>query len=833
MATIDRRGVSVDATDTAIAGDPNPGLAIKTACRVATTANITLAGLQTIDGVALADGDRVLVWHQTASTQNGIYTASTGNWSRSADANSNDQWASGLQVVVTAGTTQARNEYQCTTADPIILGTSNISFQAAGSTSGVPTTRLINTTAPLTGGGALASDLTLSTQIAATSLAGNPTASANVISSIVLGATLAFSGSSLQTASGTGDVTWPANSSHTTLVNIPNATPMAGSLLATNIAAPGTPAAGKSYVYVDSTQKVLSNRNDAGVVSVTVVPSTAPSNQFATSVNSAGIVGYSQPTASGISGGFALTASNDTNVTLALGGTPNSSLLAGVTLTAGWTGTLAAGRLNANVVQAITPDTNISGSIATQTLTFSWAGQLSVARGGTGVSSLTAYNLLVGSGTSNVALIAPNSSTGIPLVSQGSSANPAYSLAVVPGGGTGVSSLTPYAVMCGGSTATGSVAQVGSLGSSGQVLTSQGASALPAWTTVGGTGTVTQVSSGWGIALSPSPLTSSGSVAVATTNPPYGFDSPVNLQLNASVASGVLTIAVKGNNGNDPSAGNPVLLPFRDSAITSGAVNWRALTSALSISSWSTSATFGAVNSVPFRIWVTAFDNAGTPVLAFYQSVTGGSSPTGVGALNPCALASTTATSSGSTSAATFYTPNGTTLSSKPYCILGYVEYVSGLVTAGSFTTPSAIQLYGPSVRLPNTPIQRVVHRNGAQLSTTSSTFVDTNVTLSITPTSAINIIFLNYSGTVDTQAGSNHAYTQLHRSGTAIGMATDFYAGAGSETLATTGTNVLDSPQTTTAQTYTVRLKSGNGTNTVYFPLGSISYLEAQEISV
>lgn len=50
------------------------------------------------------------------------------------------------------------------------------------------------------------------------------------------------------------------------------------------------------------------------------------------------------------------------------------------TLTLGFTGTLAAGRLNSNVVQAVTPDTNISGSISGQNLTFSWIGTLAATR---------------------------------------------------------------------------------------------------------------------------------------------------------------------------------------------------------------------------------------------------------------------------------------------------------------------------------------------------------------------------------------------------------------------------------------------------------------------
>lgn len=58
---------------------------VKASCRAATTANITLSGTQTIDGVALIDGDRVLVKNQTAGANNGIYDVSSGGWTRAID----------------------------------------------------------------------------------------------------------------------------------------------------------------------------------------------------------------------------------------------------------------------------------------------------------------------------------------------------------------------------------------------------------------------------------------------------------------------------------------------------------------------------------------------------------------------------------------------------------------------------------------------------------------------------------------------------------------------------------------------------------------------------
>ncbi len=77
----------------------------KKGVRVATTANITLSGTQTIDGVAVVAGDRVLVKNQTTSAQNGIYVVAAGVWTRATDADTAADIAGGV-VTIDLGTTQ-------------------------------------------------------------------------------------------------------------------------------------------------------------------------------------------------------------------------------------------------------------------------------------------------------------------------------------------------------------------------------------------------------------------------------------------------------------------------------------------------------------------------------------------------------------------------------------------------------------------------------------------------------------------------------------------------------------------------------------------------------
>lgn len=108
------------------------GQAVKSPCLVATTANITLSGLQTIDGVALAENDRVLVRSQSTSSENGIYAASSGNWERARDFDGALDVVDGTRIFVVSGTVYARVEFAVTSSDPITIGDSAISFAVLG-----------------------------------------------------------------------------------------------------------------------------------------------------------------------------------------------------------------------------------------------------------------------------------------------------------------------------------------------------------------------------------------------------------------------------------------------------------------------------------------------------------------------------------------------------------------------------------------------------------------------------------------------------------------------------------------------------------------------------
>ena len=111
------------------------GLDTKQSVVAATTANITLSATQTIDGISVIAGDRVLVKNQTTQSENGIYVVSASAWARSADANTWTELISAY-VFVEQGTTLADTGWVCTVNAGGTLGTTPVTwaqFSGAGS----------------------------------------------------------------------------------------------------------------------------------------------------------------------------------------------------------------------------------------------------------------------------------------------------------------------------------------------------------------------------------------------------------------------------------------------------------------------------------------------------------------------------------------------------------------------------------------------------------------------------------------------------------------------------------------------------------------------------
>lgn len=123
-----------DAANKAYVDSVAQGIDAKASCKAATTANITLSGNQTIDGVAIVAGERVLVKNQSSAADNGIYVAAVSTWSRAADANTWDELVAAF-TFIESGTENGNNGYICTIAPGGTLGVTAVTwaqFSGAG-----------------------------------------------------------------------------------------------------------------------------------------------------------------------------------------------------------------------------------------------------------------------------------------------------------------------------------------------------------------------------------------------------------------------------------------------------------------------------------------------------------------------------------------------------------------------------------------------------------------------------------------------------------------------------------------------------------------------------
>ena len=189
-------------------------------------------------------------------------------------------------------------------------------------------------------------------------------------------------------------------------------------------------------------------------------------------------------------------------------------------------------------------------------------GTLSVSKGGTGATTLTGvltgngtgavtastitqYGTLVAGASNAVSSVAPSATSGVPYISQGAASNPAFGTAVVAGGGTGRTSHTAYAVLCGGTTTTAAQQSIASVGTSGQVLTSNGAGALP---------TFQDASSGgaW-VFLNAQTASASSSISWDNTYFDGSYDHYVVVMRNVQSANDTVTFQMTISNDNGSS----------------------------------------------------------------------------------------------------------------------------------------------------------------------------------------------------------------------------------------------------------------------------------------
>jgi hypothetical protein len=166
----------------------------KQATRVVTVAAVTLAGgaPNTVDGVNLSLDDRVLVTAQGTASQNGLYRVTTvgagsnGTWARTSDGNETGEIEAGMLVMVTEGSIYADTQWKLTTDDPIVIGTTTLTFVQNYSANSISSgtsnvTVLTNSNVTISSAGTANVVLVSSTGIV---VAGNIVPSANITYSL-------------------------------------------------------------------------------------------------------------------------------------------------------------------------------------------------------------------------------------------------------------------------------------------------------------------------------------------------------------------------------------------------------------------------------------------------------------------------------------------------------------------------------------------------------------------------------------------------------------------------------------------------------------------------
>lgn len=470
------------------------GISWKQPVLCGTTTNITLSGLQTCDGVTVAAGDRVLVKSQSAPAQNGIYLASATAWSRAPDADTWNELISAL-VFVETGSTLAGSAWYCTIQPGGTIGTTAITWSnfsvAATYTAGTGLTltdyvfSITNTGVTAAAYGSASKTLTATvnaqgqlTVLAATDIAiantqvsGLGTMSTQAASSVAItGGTIngvTIGGTTAGAITGTTITATTFNGAGTGLTGTAsslsiggNAATATSATTATNLA--GGAAGSLPYQTATGATGMLAAGTDGYVLKLASgVPTWAASTSgTVTSVSGTGTVsGISLSGTVTSSGSLTLGGTLDLSTPPAIGGT-TANTITGTTITA-----------NTKFVGSYF-DASGSGGGALRT-----SGSTSVLQwgggGGVNLSLDGAFNM----NPANFSISIAPTGTGTLTV------NPATAGTM---NNMAIGGSTPAAGAFTTLSATSTVSVNGSVGSSGQVLTSAGAGSPAVWSTPGG-----------------------------------------------------------------------------------------------------------------------------------------------------------------------------------------------------------------------------------------------------------------------------------------------------------------------------------------------------------
>jgi len=467
------------------------GLSWKQPVLCATTVNITLSGLQTLDGVTVVAGDRVLVKNQSTASQNGIYLASATAWSRAPDA---DVWTDLISAItfVETGSTQSGSAWYCTAQPGGTLGTTAVNWSnfsvATTYTAGTGLTlagnqfSITNTGVTAAAYGSASKTLTATVNaqgqltvlaasdiaIANTQVSGLGTMSTQAASSVAItGGTIngvTIGGSSAGAITGTTITATTFNGAGTGLTGTASSLSIGGNAATATSATTATNLAGGSagslpYQSAATTTSMLAAGSNGQVLTLAAgIPSWAtPTTGTVTSVGGTGTVsGISLSGTVTSTGNLTLGGTLDLSAPPAIGGT-TANTITGTTITAS--------------TKFVGSYFDASGSGGGALRTSSSASVLQWgAGGGVNLTLDGAFNM----NPANAAISIAPTGTGTLTVNP-ATAGTINNMAI---GGT-TAAAGAFTTLA----ATSTVSANGSVGSNGQVLTSAGAGSPAVWAT--------------------------------------------------------------------------------------------------------------------------------------------------------------------------------------------------------------------------------------------------------------------------------------------------------------------------------------------------------------
>ena len=386
-----------------------------------------------------------------------------------------------------------------------------------------------------------ASDPSTITFVPTIAVANGGTGTASTLTGLVRGSASAMTAAELS-----GDAT-TSGSNVVTLANIPTAVPMAGSLLATAIAAPGTPAAGKGSIYVDSTSKNVAVKDDAGVVKHGVQTDTGTANNYISAISDAGLITKSRPacatlsdSGTGCSAAAGITQLTG-DVTAGVGSGSQAATIASAAVTLAKMANIA----TATLIGRTTAGTGVPEALTALPFT------ASVGTGGTGATTLTIHGVVIGNTTSAVNVTSAGT-TGQCLTSNGASADPTFQTCGV---GAGVTTLSGDGALITNSASAGAVTlTLGTAAAHKGWMNNTGSTATPGYQSIGAADLPATLSSGTAITnaalTTPTlgvPASVAGITTVGTGVPVIGWKSNVTGQ---STSQSTVTLATAPTAGD-------------------------------------------------------------------------------------------------------------------------------------------------------------------------------------------------------------------------------------------------------------------------------------------